>query len=1244
MKHTRFRNVLLASFLCAGLHSVAAQEGRSLKHIKVEKQQQTSLQKAPELLRQKLKMSQDETLQRVKQEIDDLGFTHEKFQQQFKGLKVEFATYTAHAKRGILRTMNGQFYDVNNLSIQPKISNEQAFQKALNHTKAEKYLWDYPEAAKAMDNYQKPEGELVILPKEVLRTKKAKLAYKFDIYATKPLSRGYLYIDANTGEALFYNAIIKHADKIGDLGKIKSLSKIDKKKMLESLFASGNAKTRYSGNRNIQTRKDGNVYTLNDETRKVYTRNAKNQDVNGFPYITNYDEFKDNDNNWTRAEHRTNKDDAALDAHWGTMKTYDYFKNKHNRNSFDDNGAPIRSYIHVRSNYDNAFWNGTVMSYGDGSSNGQEGNGRFDALTSIDISAHEIGHAICTNTAALVYQRESGAMNEGFSDIWGAAVEHFAKGNGNDRRPTASVWLIGDEVDRRSGISALRSMSNPNERKQPDTYGGTYWKDPNCPLPFGLNDYCGVHTNSGVLNYWFYLLTVGGSGTNDIGNSYSVSGIGMTKAAKIAYRLEANYLAPTSKFEDAREGAIIAASDLFGDGSSEVRAVINAWYAVGVGELCYLRAPQEFRVSNVGPREFTLDWARVSGARNYKLEITAVVSGIKSPGEIKVIGKSKIILGLQPGTEYRCKIQGNCTSGAGSPAIINVVTTGTPPIRYCPSKGRFPDEYIDRFQLGDIDNTSGSSTGYTYFSNLSTELTQGSTNTLTITPGFLDKQYEEGNGYGVWIDYNQDGDFSDANETIWTKAPSTESPVSTTFVIPDNAKPGPTRMRISMEYNRIPEACEADLGYGEAEDYKVIIKSANGDNQKPSRPKNLKASNITMSTATLSWTASTDNVGVVGYDVYQGTSLLTTTTNTTINVTGLSEQSPYTYSIRAKDASSNVSGVANIVFTTLSNENRPSAPVNLRASDITQNTVTLAWKASTDKNGGVITYEVFKSRTKIGTTTNTSFEVTGLQANKNYSFFVKATDPEGNTSNESNDLKVNTSNYCESKSKSSDEEWISYVSLANLKFRTGSVFGYGYGGYTHKSATVRKGRNYTLTIGIKYKNIRYRNRIVVWIDFNNNGVFDANEKVMSKVVSKTANYNQSIRIPANAKLGKTRMRVSAKRYINEQGPCGTFFRGEVEDYLVNITGNNTFTGITTDEENDSDEITIYPNPVSNFLNIKLNSNNTTSTYKIINIVGKVIQSGELNTTQLNITNLNSGLYILEVMNGMKVFKQKFIKK
>ncbi len=173
-------------------------------------------------------------------------------------------------------------------------------------------------------------------------------------------------------------------------------------------------------------------------------------------------------------------------------------------------------------------------------------------------------------------------MNEAFSDIWGASIEHYAKGNGSDTNPAAKIWLIGDEIDRRSGSAALRSMSNPNSQGQPDTYGGSYWINPQCGTPTQGNDYCGVHTNSGVLNFWFYLTVKGGSGTNDIGNPYNVSGIGMNKAQAVAYRT-LTYLSANSTFANARTAAIQAAKDLYGNCSFEEQTVTDAWYAVGVG-------------------------------------------------------------------------------------------------------------------------------------------------------------------------------------------------------------------------------------------------------------------------------------------------------------------------------------------------------------------------------------------------------------------------------------------------------------------------------------------------------------------------------------------------------------------------------------------------------------------------------------------------------------------------------------
>jgi Zn-dependent metalloprotease len=475
---------------------------------------------------------------------DDLGMTHHQYLQSFKGLPVEYGQYTIHERNGNAVSMSGRYFSIApDFVTKPTLNAQAAFQRAKAFVGARKYMWETPG-----NDYSMPAGELVIVPNYFPDSKTQDmaptLAYKFDIYAEEPVSRAYIYVDAHSGEIIHFNPIIKHA------------------------VATGTAATRYSGSRSIKTDSYSGSYRLRDTSRGggIQTYNMKR----GTNYSTATD-FTDADNNWTAAEwNNTNKDNAALDAHWGAQMTYDYFMQKHNRNSYNGSGAIIKSYVHYSSNYDNAFWDGQRMTYGDGSGT------YFDALTSLDVAAHEIGHAVCENTANLVYQRESGALNEGFSDIWGACVEYFAA-------PEKSRWLIGEDIEKRSGHAALRSMSNPNSEGQPDTYGGTYWQNPNCGTPTQSNDYCGVHTNSGVLNYWFYLLTQGASGTNDIGSAFSVTGIGIDKAAAIAYRTEAVYLNSTSTFAAARQYSIQSAVELYGAGSAEEIATTNAWHAVGVG-------------------------------------------------------------------------------------------------------------------------------------------------------------------------------------------------------------------------------------------------------------------------------------------------------------------------------------------------------------------------------------------------------------------------------------------------------------------------------------------------------------------------------------------------------------------------------------------------------------------------------------------------------------------------------------
>ncbi|RYJ53344.1 T9SS type A sorting domain-containing protein [Flavobacterium petrolei] len=764
------------------------------------------------VLKEQLGLKENSNFSKVKTETDDLGFLHEKFQLFHKGLKVEFSTYSLHSKKSKLESMNGEFYQLEDVNTNPGLTYEQALTKAISQIGAKEYLWEKPLEAAAID-YTKPAGELVLLPmmdddKSSKKNNDIRLVYKFDIYATNPVSRGDVYVDALTGEIVFYNATIKHLGEYSH-GNHNLAEKSDGR-IEKSLFVAANAATRYSSAQTIQTALSGSSYILSDNTRGngINTFNMKK----GTSYTAAVN-FTDVDNNWTAAEFdNTNKDNGALDAHWGAEKTYDYFSAKHARNSYDNAGAIIKSYVHFDNAYDNAYWNGSVMTYGDGSGT------YFDILTSLDVAAHEIGHAVCEKTANLAYQRESGAMNEGFSDIWGACVEYFAA-------PAKSTWLIGEDIERRSGKTALRSMSNPKLEGQPDTYGGTNWKVINCGTPTQTNDYCGVHTNSGVLNHWFYILSVGKTGTNDIGSSYNVIGITIDKAAKIAYRLESVYLSANSTFANARTFGIQSAIELYGAGSAEVIATTNAFYAVGVG------AAYSGSTDTVAPTAPANLTAAATTSSSTNLSWTAATDNVAVTGYsiyngatlvTTVTGLTYSATGLSASTAYTFTVKAKDAAGNLSVASNAVaVTTSASTITYCNStSNNTSGEKIAKLVLGTINNTSTGTAGYENFTSLSTNLSRGSSQAITITPSWTSTVYSE--GYAVWIDYNKNGLFTDAGELVFSKAASKVTPATGTITIPATAALGLTRMRVSMKYNGIPTSCET-LSYGQVEDYNVNI-------------------------------------------------------------------------------------------------------------------------------------------------------------------------------------------------------------------------------------------------------------------------------------------------------------------------------------------------------------------------------------------------------------------------------------
>ncbi|HRZ77033.1 MAG TPA: M4 family metallopeptidase, partial [Bacteroidales bacterium] len=481
--------------------------------------------------------------------LQDKDAIHQRLRMAYQGTPVEDGMWVAHLRQGELYALNGNLYRSILPLNQVVLTAKAARTLALQTVGALSYRWEDEgeeahlrrETGNPSASYF-PQGELILSPYLSDEVQGHRYAWKFRIYASKPLALREVLIDASNGE------VIRNLD------------------LLSAIDAPGLAVTKYSGNQEIMADSTATGYRLRETGRGngIETYNM----LTGTNYASAVD-FTDSDNYWNNFN--TAKDEVATDAHWGAEMTYDYFLDVHGRNSIDDNGFTLRSYVHYDVAYANAFWDGYRMTYGDG-------NGSINPLVALDIVAHEISHGVTTYTADLVYAYEPGAMNEAFSDIFGTAVEFFAK-------PAAANWTIGENLG-----GAFRSMSNPNAYGDPDTYLGNNWYS-------GSNDNGGVHTNSGVLNHWFYLLSVGGNGINDLGNAYSVTGLGILDASRVAYRMLSVYLTNTSQYADARFYGIKSAIDLFGPCTPAVASVTNAFHAVGIGAPYYNGVLADFDAS-----------------------------------------------------------------------------------------------------------------------------------------------------------------------------------------------------------------------------------------------------------------------------------------------------------------------------------------------------------------------------------------------------------------------------------------------------------------------------------------------------------------------------------------------------------------------------------------------------------------------------------------------------------------------
>ncbi|NEW07487.1 bacillolysin [Paenibacillus sp. SYP-B3998] len=533
----------------------------------------------------------------------ETGTQHVRLKQYIQGIPVFGADQTIHFdKQGNVSSYFGTTIpdatQQTAVALAPKISAEKAISIANKDTE---------NIVGKLGSQQKEQtAELNIYPYKGQNL----LVYVTEVNVLEPSpQRVHYFINADNGKIVNKYSLLDHATGtgVGVLGDTKSFT----------------------------TTANGSSYTLQDTTRGngIITYTSGNSQI--LPGTL----LQDSDNVWT--------DPAAVDAHAYAGVVYDYYKNTFGRNSLDGNGLAIKSSVHYGNRYNNAFWNGVQIAYGDGDGS------LFRAFSGdLDVIGHELTHAVTEHSAGLIYQGESGALNESISDIFGNTIQ-------------GTNWLIGDDIYTPSTPGdALRSMENPTLYNQPDHYSNLYR---------GSSDNGGVHTNSGINNKAFYLLAQGGTH-----HGVTVTGIGRTDAAKIFYKTLTLYLTPSSNFAAIRAAAIQAATDLYGAASTQVNSVKAAYGAVGVGsapspDTQAPSVPTGLASTGITQTSVSLSW-------NPSTDNTAVTGYDVYNGSqlaASVAGTNATVSGLSAGTAYTFTVKARDAAGNVSIASVGLTVTTT---------------------------------------------------------------------------------------------------------------------------------------------------------------------------------------------------------------------------------------------------------------------------------------------------------------------------------------------------------------------------------------------------------------------------------------------------------------------------------------------------------------------------------------------------------------------------------------
>jgi len=468
------------------------------------------------------------------------------FQQYYRKVPVDAARITAQVKNGVLQKLVGKWVDEPlAIDVNAHLMESQAIEKGKAYAGFGQFRWEDPVAESSLKALRKDNGATYYPYPTLMITKGGqqenpyKLAYVMDIAGLESMESYKVVLDAQTGELIYKTSNHYNCNSIGTA----TSDNLGAYSVLTDDTGSGFRLLGCQGNTDIHTMRFGGLNVGNP-----------------FGALT---EYIDADNDWTS----TNPLDQSLtDVHFGMMLSNKFFTSL-NVNPFD--GEELLSVVNVPQ-ANARYWLPPVHAF----TFGIAPNG--NTMTCLDVVAHEYTHAVSQELVGWNNAGETAAINESISDIFGNIIQGTHSGHD---------WELGECMDH---APFQGSMSSPNDYSWADTYGGLYWAQG------------GQDQKSGVGNFWFYLLTNGGVGTNDNNDDYEVDGIGLTDAERLIWHTLLNYIGPNVTFEELRALTLQSATDLWGACSLQYISCMNAWHAVGVGIPYIGGAPQNLVADPVG--------------------------------------------------------------------------------------------------------------------------------------------------------------------------------------------------------------------------------------------------------------------------------------------------------------------------------------------------------------------------------------------------------------------------------------------------------------------------------------------------------------------------------------------------------------------------------------------------------------------------------------------------------------------